>query len=388
MKIVITTKDEFAKYANYYQESEPLFLDPDGTRTRFPIGWKGVGRYLPGTLQVYTASGEKVSGITEEDGGVFFNFSSAPSAGSYKDYVVKYVPRPDDVAFSKGLSNSSFPGEEYFLFPNRIDGPGIGDAFWIGKYQASRSDATTSSQGSSTILASRKNVCPVTNVAFSTWNTLISNKGSRFHQITNREWSNVILWSLKMGIKITGNCYGLVNSSYVNIDGEGTNMTQYPADGYYKTRTGMGPNTWNHNGLEGGIADMCGNVWEATDGLKLVNNVIYIFDNDTDKNWVSTGVAYSGNLITNSSGSSFGNTLYYPTDSDLWKEMIPCNASGKETITAYGDDGTWFSSGERILYRGGGCYYGSLAGVFAFLVSNDYSHSYWGGGCRLCVKLL
>ena len=291
MKIVITTKDEFAKYANYYQESEPLFLDPDGTRTRFPIGWKGVGRYLPGTLQVYTASGEKVSGITEEDGGVFFNFASAPSAGSYKDYVVKYVPRPDDVAFSKGLSNSSFPGEEYFLFPNWIDGPGIGDAFWIGKYQASRSDATTSSQGSSTILASRKNVCPVTNVAYSTWDTLISNKGSRFHRITNREWSNVILWSLKMGIKITGNCYGYVNSSYVNVDGEGTNMTQYPADGYYKTRTGMGPTTWNHNGLEGGIADMCGNVWEAVDGLKLVNNVIYIFDNDTDKNWVSTGVA-------------------------------------------------------------------------------------------------
>ena len=388
MKIVITTKDEFAKYANYYQESEPLFLDPDGTRTRFPIGWKGVGRYLPGTLQVYTASGEKVSGITEEDGGVFFNFTSAPSAGSYKDYVVKYVPRPDDVAFSKGLSNSSFPGEEYFLFPNWIDGPGIGDAFWIGKYQASRSDATTSSQGTSTILASRKNVCPVTNVAFSTWNTLISNKGSRFHQITNREWSNVILWSLKMGIKITGNCYGYVNSSYVNIDAEGTNMTQYPADYGYKTRTGMGPTTWNHNGLEGGIADMCGNVWEATDGLKLVNNVIYIFDNDTDKNWVSTGVAYSGNLITNSNGTSFGNTLYYPTDSDLWKEMIPCNASGKETITAYGDDGTWFSSGERILYRGGSCYDGSLDGVFAFIVHKDSSDSDWDHGCRLCVKLL
>ena len=388
MKIVITTKDEFAKYANYYQESEPLFLDPDGTRTRFPIGWKGVGRYLPGTLQVYTASGEKVSGITEEDGGVFFNFSSAPPAGSYKDYVVKYVPRPDDVAFSKGLSNSSFPGEEYFLFPNWIAGPGIGDAFWVGKYQASRSDATTSSQGTSTILASRKNVCPVTNVAYSTWNTLISNKGSRFHRITNREWSNVILWSLKMGIKITGNCYGYVNSSYVNIDGEGTNMTQYPADGYYKTRTGMGPTTWNHNGLEGGIADMCGNVWEATDGLKLVNNVIYIFDNDTDKNWVSTGVAYSGNLITNSNGTSFGNTLYYPTDSDLWKEMIPCNASGKETITAYGDDGTWFSSGERILYRGGSCDNGSLGGVFAFSVHDDSSLSGWYYGCRLCVKLL
>ena len=388
MKIVITTKDEFAKYANYYQESEPLFLDPDGTRTRFPIGWRGVGRYLPGTLQVYTASGEKVSGITEEDGGVFFNFTSAPSAGSYKDYVVKYVPRPDDVAFSKGLSNSSFPGEEYFLFPNWIDGPGIGDAFWIGKYQASRSDATTTSQGSSTILASRKNVCPVTGVTYSTWDTLISNKGSRFHLITNREWNNVILWSLKMGIKITGNCYGYVNKSYINIDAEGTNMTQYPADGNYKTRTGMGPTTWNHNGLEGGIADMCGNVWEATDGLKLVNNVIYIFDNDTDKNWVSTGVAYSGNLITNSSGSSFGNTLYYPTDSDLWKEMIPCNVSGKETITAYGDDGTWFASGERILYRGGSCDGGSLAGVFVFYVTGNSSSSNWPLGCRLCVKLL
>lgn len=388
MKIVITTKDEFSKYATYYQESEPLFLDPDGTRTRFPIGWKGVGRYLPGTLKVYNNTTKEACNVTEEDNGVFFNFDTAPATGNHNDYTILFVPRPDDVAFSKGLSTSSFPGEEYFLFPNWIDGPGIGDAFWVSKYQASRSDATTSAQGSSTILASRKNVCPVTNVAFSSWDNLITNKGSRFHRITNREWTNIILWSLKMGIQIYGNCYGYVNSSYVNIDAAGTNMTQYPADGYYKTRTGMGPTTWNHNGLEGGIADLCGNVWEATDGLKLVNNVIYIYDNDTDKNWVSTGVSYSGNLV-NVSAASFSNKIYYPSDSDLWKELIPCNMTGKETIDCYGDDGTWvYTSGERILYRGGCCSYGALDGVFAFYVYFDSSNGIWDRGCRFCAKVL
>ena len=54
MRLAITTKDKFSKYSNYHYETEPLFLDPDGTRTRFPIGWKGVGRYLPGSLKVYT----------------------------------------------------------------------------------------------------------------------------------------------------------------------------------------------------------------------------------------------------------------------------------------------------------------------------------------------
>lgn len=54
-------------------QSEPLFLKPDGIRTRYPIGWNGYGRYVPGTLRV--TYNNLPCNITEEPNGIFFNFS-------------------------------------------------------------------------------------------------------------------------------------------------------------------------------------------------------------------------------------------------------------------------------------------------------------------------
>ena len=132
--------DNYCEYGRFNHlikpQKEPLFLKPDGVRTRYCIGWNGYGRYISGTLRV-TYNGLPCN-ISEEENGIFYNFSIAPDANTnYDDYEVSYMSRPLDYAFSTGSIEGGYPGEEYFLFPNWNNALGEGDAFWIGKWEAS-----------------------------------------------------------------------------------------------------------------------------------------------------------------------------------------------------------------------------------------------------------
>ena len=383
MKIIYTTSSLDDRFASglvpYYVESEPLFLDPDGERKRFPIGWHGHGRYIPGSLRVIAKDGTEIEkgNIKEEDNGVFFEFATAPEKGSHNDYTVKYIPRPKDVEFSNGVKGSKYAGEEYFLFPNWINAKGCGDAFWFAKYQISRSNATATSQGSGGSPTSRKGVRVTTDVRYSDWDAWCVSKGTGFHRIRNREWMNVAYWQNAMGIPVRGNTHGylVTQGSATAWDEDGWRPDSY--EDYGKTLAGIGPNTWRHNGQEDGIADMCGNVWEATAGLKVINNIIYVFDEKD--NLVSTGLSFTGQMSL-ATGSSF---TYLRKDDPYYVEGIP-TTNTDVGFEVPGADGTWFNtSGTRILYRGGSCYDGSLAGLFAFPVNLDESDSVWDLGCRL-----
>jgi hypothetical protein len=116
MNILFTTDSVFSD--GMISVEEPLFLNPDGTRKLFPIGWEGKGRYIPGSLRLYRASDNTLidpNTYHEMENHVFFEFNSAPAAGSYTDIKVKYLVDPVDYAFSQGTSDSAYPGEEYFL---------------------------------------------------------------------------------------------------------------------------------------------------------------------------------------------------------------------------------------------------------------------------------
>jgi hypothetical protein len=102
MKIYVSTNSLFEEI---HSVSEPLFLNPDGNRTRFPIGWEGKGRYIPNSLKLVRMSDNTEldpATYAEEANGVFFNFVNAPAAGAYTDIEVRYLVRPDDYAFSLG----------------------------------------------------------------------------------------------------------------------------------------------------------------------------------------------------------------------------------------------------------------------------------------------
>ena len=85
--------------------------------------------------------------------------------------------------------------------------------------------------------------------------------------MTNAEWAAVELWCLKNGFIPKG------NNNY-GKDGSESNRKAIPSnmDGSNvgRTATGTGPLSWYHDGTVCGIADLKGDVWEWSGGLRFV----------------------------------------------------------------------------------------------------------------------
>ena len=349
---MIILPSNYAEYGGYEyllnNQKEPLFLKPDGVRIRYCIGWNGYGRYIPGTLRV------KYNGvdcnISEESNGIWYNFAVAPS-GNYDDYEVSYTVRPLDYAFSTGLPEGGYEGEEYFLFPNWNNALGEGDAFWIGKWQASNNgnDIPQSKSGvnlwGSITRDDAINVC--------------KSKGSKFNIVTNREWVSIARWCDHHEIHIKGNIYG---SNTNNLDGDNTTLVQcgggYDVNsGYYLITGNTIPNTWNHNGRSNGIKHMVGNVWEFIDGLEKRGGEIYIYDENG--NYVNSGISVSN--------SSRGNIVDITnTSEDILNEGIANTVSTNGYIPSNLDGGyAWYNNNIQttLFFRSGCSDSGLLAGL-------------------------
>lgn len=354
-------------FPTYFQDGilvEPLFLKPDGERTRYPIGWQGKGRYEAGTLRVWR-DGQKLApgtDYTEEANGVFFNFLTPPPASAkYSEYTIVYVPRAADLAFARGETT----GDEMFLFPNWLGGSWIGDAFWVGRHLASKSDATAASGGSTTIPTSRSGVVPWCNVTFDAAYTAIASKGTGWHIVRNREWANIAKWCIHHDIYPTGN-------SVSGSDGMGVAHTPDPTVSG-RALTSTGPVTSAHNLREDGIFDLVGNTWEWIDGLQLVSGTLYLADETG--NMVSTG-------IKPTFGTSGGSFNFLRADFPL--ELVPA-ISGE----AYrGTDGFWFDTAITAqAFRGGYWGGGPLGGLCALGLSSPRSYSGTTYGFRLACSL-
>jgi hypothetical protein len=267
------------------------------------------------------------------------------------------------------MAESTYSGEEYFLFPNWLEADGCGDGFWIGKYQASRNTATNTGEGSGTTPVTKKNIIPWCNLTFTAASAAATAKGNGFHMVRNREWCNIALWCKLMNLYPEGNITS-------GVDGVGIAGTP-DATCSGRTLTGTGPVTWNHNLRDSGIADMVGNVWEMIDGIQLVNGTLWIYD--ANNALVSTGIAPA----FGTSGNTF---LLLRADTIIAKDCIPASGTG---ISYKGSNGFWFAnSGTTVLLRSGSWGLGTLGGLFTFYAdATAASISSVGIGFRLAKSL-
>ena len=395
------------EYENYdeLKNKEPLFLIPDGVRTRYPIGWNGYGRYLPNTLKIYDMKNkrylERDVEYTEEDNGVFYNFIKAPEIGS--EYIIENITRPEDYVFSTGKDidgyTAEYPGEEYFLFPNWNNAPGCCDAFWVGKYMASRQDATAGNQGSSDIPQSKKGVSAWADVTMIKAINSIKNKGNNFHILINREWMSIAYWCNhhKLDEILSGN----INGEYdpTNADYKGTNINSFidTSDPYKKTLTGMGPDTWNHNLQSNGISDMVGNLCEMIDGITLdwklsgKGVAIHFFNenNEYDNTNIMQITDFDGDIdIMNDREIDWYIKYIYYEDNKYKYEGIPTNRTDINTLKPTRSNEEYFSCYNNInmnslfrtnndwnvAYRSGSTHTEIDGGLF-FLTLYDYKAS-------------
>ena len=236
--------------------------------------------------------------------------------------------------------------------------------------------------------------------------TYCRNKGKGWSLTPYSLWSAIALWCRKNGTMPRGNNNYGADHAYGHEKGV---PTYYESGKIARCATGSGPNTWNHNWMPDGIADLNGNVWEWCAGMRLMNGEIQIIPYancmaaDASMGASSTlwkAIAADGTLVEPGSAG----TLKYNyvsghiqltsgdiTPEDTWRGDTYQNMTLDSALTVpeiakalliypdepggdYGGDGHYMNnSGERLPICGGSWNYTSGAGVFDVYLSSPRS---------------
>lgn len=241
------------------------------------------------------------------------------------------------------------------------------------------------------------------------------NKGKGWSLTPYSLWSAIALWCRKNGTMPRGNNNYGADHAYGHEKGV---PTYYESGKIARCATGSGPNTWNHNWMPDGIADLNGNVWEWCAGMRLMNGEIQIIPYancmaaDASMGASSTlwkAIAADGTLVEPGTAG----TLKYNyvsghiqltsgdiTPEDTWRGDTYQNMTLDSALTVpeiakalliypdepggdYGGDGHYMNnSGERLPLCGGHWGSASSAGVFDVYLGYPRSNSSAGIGFR------
>mgnify|MGYP001773141615 CR=1 FL=1 len=280
------------------------------------------------------------------------------------------------------------------------------NSIFIGKYQATVHDGRA---------LSLPGHDPATYVDFDTALARCKDKGAGWHLMTNAEWAAIALWSWKNGTMPRGN-----NNYGRDVDQkhEVGRLTQdgvvLGTSGTARTATGSGPATWSHDHTPDGIFDLDGNVYEWSGGLRIDDGELQVLaDNDAADNtkdqsavsvlWKAIAAAdgslvdpgTAGTLKYDATGATGAGSVQIDTVVDSQSDGSTYAAGVFESMAAdagitvpqrllqlglapagsgLGGDYIYARNvGERLPLRGGGWYYGAVAGVFMLGLANARS---------------
>lgn len=263
---------------------------------------------------------------------------------------------------------------------------------------------------------------PKTSINFDTAVSVCRKKGKGWGLMPYSLWCQIALWCRKNETMPRGNNnFGSDHSKphekgveTCKVGGSDANK-----DKTARTATGSGPATWNHNWLPDGIADMNGNVWEWTAGLRLKDgeiNIIPYADSmlpevslgaDSTRwkainaqgeiikpgaagslkwDWVSPNVQLTDKAVTfvedSGHGAEYKNMTLVSdlTAPELAKALLlyPDEPDGD-----YGGDWHYLNTrGERLALCGGGWFSAGGAGVFGVDLNALRTRAYGNFGFR------
>ncbi|WMC11779.1 hypothetical protein PU634_05270 [Oceanimonas pelagia] len=239
---------------------------------------------------------------------------------------------------------------------------------------------------------------PAASANFDTFLAQARANGPGWGLMTNMDWSGLGLWCRKNGFVPRGNTnYGKSSDAPWETGVRGDGGLPGNTSGIARTQAGSGPTSWRHDNTHAGIADLVGNVWEWSPGLRLVDGEIQVIaDNNAASSTIDLSAASSewraidgatGALVTPGSANtvkiaSSGTAAYtlVASSGGAFQSMTnpgttPVAEAALKVLKLHGiypvgadlgGDGIWFTlDGERVPYRGGVWNYGERAGVFA-----------------------
>ena len=144
------------------------------------------------------------------------------------------------------------------------------DGIWIGMYPGIIRNGE---------LLSLPGVDPTVSLPYTNFVAAARACGAGYHVMTSAEWAAVALLTAKSGSQPRGNtnwgrAHDAVWETGCRVDRGAPGSTT----GTGRTLTGAGPLTWRHDGSPAGIADLVGNVWEFSPGLRLVDGEIQVLE--------------------------------------------------------------------------------------------------------------
>lgn len=264
-------------------------------------------------------------------------------------------------------------------------------------------------------------VDPINSITFDPAVSLVRANGVGWHLMSNVEWAAISQWCWKNGFQPRGNSqFGRSSDliTEVGVRSDGLAVTGANQGSQSRTLTGSGPMSWRHDNTPFGIADLNGNVWEWSPGMRINNGEIQIIENNnaalsaadfgvSSTEWraidgatgalVAPGTA--GTVKYASANSGTADYTLYRANGGSFEGMV--NSTGANPVSAaalqllkqhglfpiagsgLGGDGFYLNvSGERVPFRGGDWNDSALAGVFALNLGSARSHVDLGLGAR------
>ena len=284
-----------------------------------------------------------------------------------------------DVEFMKGLTNETSTGRTSFQNASGQGKWNIHPAFnygttvsgiWVAKFEASRSNATSSSAGSNNTIKIQPGVQSWRSITVNDIyiNCLNYNKTLNSHMMKNDEWGAVAYLSKSKYGKQNEEVW--INNSGSYITGSAGNSASAGSNtgttNDYTSTQGVKAST---TGTVYGVYDMSGGAWEYVAGY--VNN-----GNGNLTSYGSSlvnGDAKTKNVYSKGSSDSYENN--YNANSGKYGDAVyETSTSGNGSTSWYGDYSYFPYTSVPFFGRGGIYNSGTLAGVFYF--SNSHGNYY------------
>jgi len=198
-------------------------------------------------------------------------------------------------------------------------------------------------------------------------------------------WAMLCWNMISQGFQPRGNTeYGRSHSNKNEFGRRADGRVPDDRNGYARTLTGSGPESWRHDGTIFGVADMVGNVWEWVDGMKMVSGqfIVAEYTGQPEAEWLATGVYISETGQFTSVAPSTLNS-----GSQVWGSMPKASGyAGNERLqrlmiepiactSVLSGRFYWNLDGERVPFRGGSLNNASLAGPAALFCHHPRSYA-------------